>query len=290
MSEGRSLTARARDLVELSKPRLSFLVLCSAATGMWVAPGAIDAWRAALSLFFTAMVVGAANAFNSYLERDIDALMLRTRHRPLPAGRLSPRLALWLAVVASGGALAMLTWVANGLTAALGFLALLLYVVVYTPLKRHSSLAMPVGAIPGAIPPLMGWTTVTGSIDPAGLLLFGILFVWQLPHFIAISLFLKEDYARAGLKVFALVHGERVSRISILVFTIALLPVTLGLVPLQIAGLLYGVSAAVLGVLLLLCAATGLRRVVRPNWARTTFLATLGYLTLLLVALIVDRT
>jgi protoheme IX farnesyltransferase len=276
------------DLLLLSKPRLSGLVMLTSAGGMWLAPGRIGPARAILTVLSTAAVVGAANALNCYLERDIDARMRRTRDRPLPAGRIDPFVALALGMMVPAFALPVLAFTANGLTAFLALLALATYVLVYTPMKQRSTLALFVGAVPGAIPPLMGWTAVTGRIDAGGLALFGLLFFWQLPHFLAISLYLRDDYARGGLKVFAVVHGERATRRWIATSSALLLPASLVLVPLGVAGVAYGVTAALLGAGLIGYAVSGLGRE-GGRWARTFFLGTLLHLTALFVALFLSR-
>ncbi|HTP24803.1 MAG TPA: heme o synthase, partial [Anaeromyxobacteraceae bacterium] len=205
----RPISGIARDVLALAKPRLTLLVVCTAAGGLWLAPGRRNGVTAAALAIGTSLVVGAANALNQLLERHVDARMRRTRNRPLAAGRLEP----WVAVAFGLGlpalALPMLAALTNNLTSALAALALFTYVVIYTPMKQRSSLALFVGAIPGAIPPLMGFSAATGRIDAGGLALFALLFFWQLPHFLAASVYLKEDYARAGLRVFALVHGDR---------------------------------------------------------------------------------
>jgi protoheme IX farnesyltransferase len=287
-----SVTARpsvaqiARDLVALGKPRLSALVLSTAAGGMWLAPGERDSTTAAALLLGTAAVVSAANALNNYLERDSDRLMRRTRSRPLPAGRLEPWVALAMGLGLPAVALPAIAWFTNSITASLAALALVLYACVYTPMKLTSSLALFVGAVPGAIPPLMGWTAVTGRLDLGGLALFAILFVWQLPHFLAISLYLSEDYARGGLRVFALVHGERATQLAAAVTSAVLIPTSLTLVPLGVAGPVYGAFALVLGVGLFAWALTGLGQAApAQRWARNFFLGTLAYLTLLFAAL-----
>jgi protoheme IX farnesyltransferase len=278
----------ARDVVALAKPRLALLVLCTAAGGFWLAPGARDAVSAVALLVGTVLVVGAANALNHLLERDVDARMRRTRDRPLASRRLDPRVAVLLGLGVPTVALPALALLTNPLTAALGALALFLYVVVYTPLKQTSSLALFVGAIPGAIPPLMGWTAATGQLDAGGLALFALLFCWQLPHFLAISLYLKEDYGRGGLKVFAIVHGERATRIWCAVTSLLLVPVSLALVPLRLAGTAYAVIALLLGAGLSAYALTGVTAAGgTPRWARNFFLLTLAYLTLLFAALFV---
>ncbi len=280
--------ALARDVFALGKPRLATLVLCTAAGGMWLAPGRHEATAAVALLVGTTLVVAAANALNNFLERDVDRRMRRTRDRPLPAGRLEP----WVAVVFGLGlpsvALPALAFLTNPLTAALAALALFTYVVVYTPLKQHSSLALFVGAVPGAIPPLMGWTAVTGRVDAGGLALFALLFCWQLPHFLAISMYLKEDYARGGLKVFALVHGERATRAWGAATCLALVPVALLPFHLDLAGAGYAVVATLLGTGLSAYALSGLWQDRASNrWARNFFLLTLAYLTVLFGALLV---
>ncbi len=279
--------AHARDLALLAKPRLSGLVVSTAAGGMWLAPGQLTAPRAAALLAGTILVVGAANALNCYLERDVDALMRRTRDRPLPAGRVDPRTALALGLGVAAFSIPLLALATNALTALLAAVALVTYVAVYTPMKQRSGLALFIGAVPGAIPPLMGWTGVTGRLDPGGIALFGILFFWQLPHFLAISIYLAEDYARGGIKVFALVHGERAAKLWAALTSVALVPVTLSLVPLGIAGPFYGAAASLLGMGLCAHAVSGLCRPGRAlRWARSFFLVTLAYLTLLFIALL----
>lgn len=285
----RTPLAVARDVVALAKPRLAALVLCTTAGGLWLAPGHRDGLSSSVLLVGTSLVVAAANALNNFLERDVDALMRRTRDRPLPAGRLDPSVALAMGLLLPSVALPALALFTNGLTASLASLALFTYVVVYTPLKQKSSLALLVGAVPGAIPPLMGWTAVTGRLDAGGLALFALLFCWQLPHFLAISMYLKEDYARGGLRVFALVHGDRAARNWAAATSLVLIPVSLTLLPLGLAGPVYGVAAALLGGALAGYGLTGLwQRGAAHRWARNFFLLTLVYLTLLFASLLVS--
>lgn len=276
-----------RDVVQLAKPRLSGLVVFTTTGGLLLAPGQVPVARAVLAVLATAAVVGAANSLNCYLERDTDALMRRTRDRPLPAGRLDPVVALALGITVPAFALPLLALTAGKLTALLALVALVSYVAVYTPLKRRSSLALFVGAVPGAIPPLMGWTAVTGRLDGGGLALFALLFAWQLPHFLAISLYLKEDYARGGMKVFSLVHGDLATRrwiaaTGLLLVPVALLPVRLGLADWRYGGVALAASAGFAGFALLGLTARGASH----RWARSIFLATLLYLTLLMAALV----
>lgn len=280
--------ARLRDLVELGKPRITMLVLFTTAVGLWMAPGSLGAIGTFLFLLGTAGLVVSANTLNCWVERESDGLMLRTRRRALPAGRLEPRIALVSGLIVGFGSLALVWATTNPLTFGLGATALLSYVLAYTPLKRVSWLALLVGAVPGAIPPLMGWTALTGELSAPGWVLFGILFFWQLPHFIAISLYLKEDYRRGGLQVLPLVHGDAVARRHLFAYTLLLVGVSLGAIPLGLAGPAYLVSAIVLGAGFVWLAARGLRPVVEAVWARRAFGYSLIYLSLLIGILVLD--
>jgi protoheme IX farnesyltransferase len=200
-----------------------------------------------VTLLGTAGTVGAANALNCWIERDRDRLMARTRLRPLPSGRMESGVALAFGILLAVFSLPLLAMASNGLTGSLGFLALVSYVAAYTPLKPKSPMAMLVGAIPGALPPLMGWTAVTGKIGLGGLLLFGILFAWQMPHFLAIALFRKEEYRSAGYMALPLVRGDDATRVWMLVWTVVLVILSVLLVPLGVAGPFYLAVALVLG-------------------------------------------
>ncbi len=283
-----AIPARLSDFVQLGKPRLSALVLVTAAGGMWLAPGHLAPVKAAIALAMTTLAVAAANALNAYLERDTDALMHRTRTRPLPAGRLEPRAALVFGVTLAAASVASLVFSVNPLCGALAAVAIVSYVAVYTPMKYQSPHAVIVGALPGAIPPLLGWTAVTGRIGPGGLALAAILFVWQLPHFLAIALYLKDDYARAGIRVLPLTHGDRATRACIALYSLLLVPVTLALPRLHVAGPKYFFAAAVLGAGFLGWSATGLQAGAGKRWARGLMLASVAYLTLLFAALALD--
>ncbi len=275
-----------RDLVDLGKPRVTLLVVFTTGTGLWLAPGHLGVVRSLILLVATSLVVASANTLNCWIERESDALMTRTRNRPLPDGRLRPAAALVFGIVLALVSLPLLALYVNPLTAALGLAALAIYVLAYTPLKRVSPISLVIGAIPGAMPPLMGWTAVTDRLDPPGLVLFGILFFWQIPHFIAISLYLKDDYARGGLKVLPVVHGDDVAKKHLIAYTIALVPVSLLLVPLGIAGTAYLVTALLLGGTFLWFGLGGLRPEAGVRWARQTFLYSLVYLTVLVSVLV----
>ncbi len=278
----------ASDLLSLTKPRLSSLVLCTCAGGVWLAPGGLTPLHWLLTLLGTAGTVGAANALNCYVERDVDRAMARTRNRPLPAGRMEPALALRFALALACVSLPVLALGSNLLTAGLGLLALLTYVFVYTPLKAHTDAAMLVGAVPGALPPLMGWTAVTGRLDVQGLALFSVLFLWQLPHFLAIALFRKAEYQAAGLQTVPLRLGDATARLWMLATTALLVPVTLALVPLHLAGRFYLVVASVLGLAFLGVQAYGVLHRLGAGWARRSFFFSLVYLAGLFAALFLN--
>ena len=283
-----SLSTIASDLASLTKPRLSSLVLITTAGGMWLAPGALSPARAIATLLAIAGTVGAANAFNCYIERDVDRLMARTRNRPLPAGRMEPQVALWFGISLVAISLPTLAFEANALTALLGFVALSSYVWIYTPLKARSYTAMLVGAVPGALPPLIGWTAVTGRIQWPGLLLFGILFFWQIPHFIAIALFLKDEYRAAGLKSLPVERGEQVSRAQLLGYALALCLVALLPTLTGMAGWLYGAVALALNAVFITLALQGFIGRLGNPWARKVFRFSLVYLAGIFAALWLD--
>ncbi|HLT31685.1 MAG TPA: heme o synthase [Myxococcaceae bacterium] len=278
-----------RDLVSLTKPRLSTLVLATAAGGMYLAPGSVVPVRAILSVLAIAGAIGAANVFNCYIERDSDRFMARTRNRPLPAGRMEPGVALAFGLLLILIALPLLMLAGNPLTALLGFIAFTSYVFVYTPLKAHSSLgALLVGGIPGALPPLMGWTVVTGRLDAGGLALFALLFAWQMPHFLAIALFRQREYHAAGLTVTPLESGDTSSRWQLLAWSLVLLGVSVLPTTLGFAGVTYLVSAIVLGSVFVGFAVWGVVKRLGAPWARRTFAYSLVYLTAIFAVLMLD--
>jgi protoheme IX farnesyltransferase len=275
-----------RSLVALAKPRITALSVVTAAVGLALAPGepSPELWAAALA--GTGLIVGSANTLNMYLERDIDAKMARTQHRPLPSGRLEPNAALAFGLLQALVGLPLLGWGTNLLTGALGAVALFLYVAIYTPMKQRSSLALLVGAVPGAMPPLLGWTAGSGAVALGGLLLFGILFFWQIPHFLAIAMFRRDDYRAAGLVVMPNEHGDGATRWAIASASVLQVLATLALVPFGLGGPSYLVGASLLGALMLGYGGVGLVCSAGDAWARRLFFITLGYLPLLLALLV----
>ena len=278
------------DLKELTRLRLNTLVVVTTGVGFVLAAGRpFPWWLFVHAILGTTLVALGSSVLNQVMEREADGLMRRTANRPIPTGRIGVRPALLLGVVLSVGGLAYLALAVNYLTSFLGALTLAIYLWVYTPLKRHSSLATVVGAIPGAIPPLMGWTAVRGAIDLPAWVLFGILFLWQMPHFLAIAWLYRNDYERGGLPMLTVLdrHGGITARQMVL-YCGALLPVSLVPAVLGFHGLLYFVAAMVLG-LGYLGASFAFARSRSIRDARRLMLASVFYLPALLAAMLADR-
>jgi protoheme IX farnesyltransferase len=277
-----------RDLAALVKPNITLLVLITTAGGLWLAPGALPGGVLVATLVGTVGVVAAANTLNCYLERNADRHMARTANRPLPAGRMAPRHALALGAILALLSIPTLSLAVNPLTGLLAALALVSYVWVYTPMKRLSAQAVVVGALPGAMPPLMGWTAATGRIEWPGVALFAIMFIWQMPHFIAISLYRQREYERAGILTMPTAYGSRAARWHAVAWSVLLLPVSLSLVPLGVAGWIYGACAGALGLVYVVYAIAGLRTAAVERWAKGFFLYTLLYVSALFAAILLD--
>jgi protoheme IX farnesyltransferase len=285
----RAVPFALRDVIALAKPRITAMVITTTAGGLWLAPRRASLPVASLAMLGTVLVVAGANALNMYIERDADARMERTRKRPLPAGRLAPRVALWFGVALSVASIPILAIGVNLTTAFLALLAHLIYVFAYTPLKPRSHWALWVGAVPGAMPPLLGWTAATAQVDAGGLVLFGILFLWQIPHFLAISIFRRDEYAKAGLLVMPNTEGIATTQSYITVFSFGLVAMTALPFVLGIEGRGYFTFAAVLGALFFATACRGPKVQDPTPWARRLFLFSIVYLTLLFVALVAGR-
>jgi protoheme IX farnesyltransferase len=221
-----------------------------------------------------------------YLERYVDGKMARTRRRALPSGKIGADVALWFGVAQALVAVPLLTFGANPLCGLLGAIALLLYVLVYTPMKQTSIHSLTVGAIPGAMPPLLGWTAQAGSLSMAALALFGVIFFWQIPHFLAIAMFQRDDYRAAGLKVLPVERGEAAARRAIVVTLILQVLVTLVLVPLGLGDGIYLAGAAFLGAFMLGWGVYGLVHSSGNGWARGLFLVSIAYLPILFALLV----
>jgi protoheme IX farnesyltransferase len=278
------LSARWADYYELTKPRMNALVVVTTVVGYAMATrGGWSEWALLLhTIVGTALTAAGASVLNQYVERDLDAKMPRTANRPLPAGRVSPVEALGFGVILSSAGVLYLATLVNPLASALAALTLVTYVFAYTPLKTRTSLCTVVGAVPGAIPPMIGFAAVDGAVTPGAWALFSILFFWQLPHFLAIAILYRDDYAAGGMKMLPVLDpdGAFTGR-QIVLWALALIPVSLFPGVVGMTGVAYFLAAAALGVAFLYfavrCALTGSRAD-----ARRLFLASIIYLPVLL--------
>lgn len=275
------------DLFELTKPRLTGLVLFTTSIGMWLAPQQLALGPTLFTLLGMLGAVGGVNALNMYLERDVDALMERTQNRPLPAGRMAPRTALVFGLVVAAAGIGLLAAGVNLISALITLMAVVSYVMLYTPLKQFTPSALYVGAVPGALPPLIGWTAAMGTIDLPALVLFGVMFWWQIPHFLAIALFRHDDYKRAGILTLPVVKGVSRTKLHVVIGILILIPVSLLLVPLQAASPLYMVTAVIMGLVFLAVGVQGYKKGPLELWARRLFLVSLLYLTVVFASLLI---
>jgi len=277
-----------RDLVALTKPRVSSLVLATAVVGMAIAPGVLGVRRAMLMLLGTWLCVASANALNCFIERDSDKRMLRTRERPLPSGRLDANLARSFGLLLGLVSLPVLALGTNWLTAVLGLTALVSYVAVYTPMKTQSPAALIVGAVPGALPPLMGYAAVSGQIGAKGVLLFALVFLWQLPHVIGLAAYRRDDYVAAGIRVLPAVLGAEATRWHAVTWAFVLMITSFIPTFLGWAGRGYLLVAAAVGCMFLAATLRSLVGSTPAAWGRRVFLTSLAYLPLLFAALLLD--
>ncbi len=282
---------RAAAYFELTKPRVVAMVLLTTLVGFYLGSAErFDLWLALNTLFATALAAGGTLALNQYFERRIDALMIRTQHRPLPEGRLTPPEALVFGIVATVAGCAWLWVAANFLAAAVTAAIALLYLFAYTPLKRVSWLCHAVGAVPGALPPVAGWAAASGRLGVEPLILFLIMCLWQLPHSLSIARLYQSDYARAGISMLPLAggRGNPVDKVILLdcvaLIVAGALPTLLGF-----AGRISLLVAVALGVMML---AFGLRLARTPNAAaaaRRVMFASLFYLPIVFLVIVLDR-
>src|SRR2546421_4867108 len=276
-----------RDYLTLTKPKVQSLLLFTTVTTMYVA-GNPSVGRVVLTCLGGALSAGGAGAINHYLDRDIDAVMRRTRNRPVPAGRISPRAALTYGIALGLASFVLLASTVNVLSAALAMAGLLGYVLVYTLwLKRTTPQNIVIGGAAGAVPPLVAWAATTGRLSGSALYLFAIVFYWTPPHFWALSLLMSDEYRRAGVPMLPVVRGERETRIQIILYSLLLVPVTLLPVAGQLFGGIYATAALLLGGGLVTLALELNRRRDRLSALRL-YLFSLAYLALLFAAMVVD--
>ena len=275
--------------IELTKPKIALMVLVTTLIGYFLGAGGIDSY---LNLFLvmlgTALVGGGASVLNQYLERDTDALMERTRHRPLPSGAVAPQVALYMGTAMCVGGVFQLLWCVNIFAAFLALLSSFLYVLVYTPMKRFTWLNTSVGAIPGAIPPMIGWAGATNDIGAGAWLLFLILYLWQHPHFFAIAWMWRSDYKRGGLQMLPTVeNGEARTIRQGIFFSVLLIPASLLPTLVDLSGWIYFFGALALGLTMLASDIVfSIRRT--DEAARLVLRTSLVYLPVLLLLFIAD--
>lgn len=280
-----------QDYTELTKPRIIVLLLITTAGAMWIASeGQVDGFLMFITVLGGAIAAASANAINCLYDRDIDAKMERTSWRPIPSGRIQPLNALIFAIALAAISFTLLAVYANLLAACLAMSGIATYVGVYTIwLKRSSTQNIVIGGAAGAIPPLVGWAAVTGELSWAAWVLFAIIFVWTPPHFWALALMIRDEYAKVGVPMLPVVKGAEVTAQQILLYTLLIIPVSLLLVfPCNVMGLVYAVSAIGLGVAFIYKATQLLKEPSDRNVARSVFKYSILYLALLCVAMGID--
>lgn len=288
------LSASARssmsDFVALTKPRLNVLVVATSAAGYYLGSTTTPAFAPmAIAVAGTALVAGGAAVLNQVYERDTDALMRRTRMRPLPDGRVATNDASLFGMAIAAAGLLVLGAGANVLSATLALATLISYLIVYTPMKRRSPASTLVGAVPGALPALIGWTAASGALSLGGLALFAIVFLWQVPHFMAIAWLYREDYAKAGFPMLPVIdpQGRRVGRQAV-IYSVLLIPAAVAPSLIGVSGSLYlGFAVVASSALLVLAIRFASGRT--DAAARSLFLGSIAYLPLLWMAMIADK-
>jgi len=285
------MTGSSSDYVTLAKPRLNMLVVATTLAGYYMAGPARANWVVlAHTLIGTTLVASGASAFNQLMEIESDGLMRRTRARPLPAGRLTAKEARVFALVLSLAGIAELALGVNLLTAGVAAATLLTYTVFYTPLKKRTSFATVVGAIPGALPPMIGWAAVRNDLSIQAWILFGIVFLWQMPHFLAIAWMYREDYKAAGFPLLPVVEPDGASTgRQALIYAAALVPLSLAPTVVEMTGIPYLVGASILSVLFLGLAIRFASARTTPS-ARRLFFGSIAYLPLLWILMVLNRT
>ncbi len=279
-----------RDYVKLTKPNVMSLLLFTTLAAMFIAQGGVpNVWLMACTLLGGALAAGSSGALNMYFDRDIDAIMSRTRNRPIPSGRLPALHALVFGIALAIASFAVLALTVNLLAALLALAGIAFYVGVYTLwLKRTSVQNIVIGGAAGAVPPLVGWAAVTGKLDLTAALLFAIVFLWTPPHFWALALIAKGEYAKVGIPMLPVIRGDAETKRQIIIYSAALIVLTLALLPLHVMGITYAVCALALNAAFLAYAV----RVSRDGSIqseRAMYKFSMLYLALLFVAMVVDR-
>ena len=288
-SEALPVVASVRDLISLLKPRVMSLVVFTGLVGLLLAPDSIHPVLAVVAVICIAVGAGASGAINMWYDRDIDAVMARTKSRPIPSGRIEPEVALGFGISLSLGAVMLMGLAVNWVAAGLLAFTIFFYIIIYTiVLKRRTPQNIVIGGASGAFPPMIGWAAVTGDISLASIILFAIIFLWTPPHFWALALYRCEDYEKANIPMLPVISGKKVTRWHIFLYTLALVPVTLAPNLIGLSGLIYGVSALFLGLIFVVLSIATLKESGVKN-ARRLFPFSILYLFLLFVFLIIDQ-
>lgn len=292
ISTQRAVTARARLLayIELTKPRIAILLVLTSAAGFYLGKkGDLDVVLFANAMIAISLLAFGVAALNQYIERDLDELMERTAKRPLPLRTLAPNEALIFGILLCIAAETYLFFAVNTLSAVLGLVVIVGYVLVYTPLKTRTSASTAIGALPGAVPPLIGWTAASNEITLAAWALFAIQFLWQFPHFFAIAMLYKEDYARAGILMLPVVEKDcRLTVRQIVIFALMLFPVSLAPFFLGLSGFVFLAGASVLGVWYLYASIRTARSKSKED-AKRLLLVTVLYLPIFFILMVADK-
>jgi len=277
------------DFVALLKPRVMSLVVFTGAVGMLLAPGTLHPVLAVVAILCIAVGAGAAGAINMWYDRDIDALMVRTRNRPIPAGRMAPNVALGFGITLAVASVSIMALAVNGIAAGLLAFTIFFYIVIYSmALKRRTPQNIVIGGAAGAFPPMIGWAAVNGDVTLASVVLFAIIFLWTPPHFWALALYKRSDYDKAGVPMLPVVAGRKSTAWQMLAYTVALLPVTLLPCVIGLSGAVYGAGALALGLVFMgysvsvICDAG-------ERSARRMFPFSILHLFLIFVLLLVDQ-
>ena len=277
------------DFVALLKPRVMSLVVFTGAVGMLLAPGTLHPVLAVVAILCIAVGAGAAGAINMWYDRDIDALMTRTRNRPIPAGRMAPNVALGFGITLAVASVSIMALAVNGVAAGLLAFTIFFYIVIYSmALKRRTPQNIVIGGAAGAFPPMIGWAAVNGDVTLASVVLFAIIFLWTPPHFWALALYKRSDYDKAGVPMLPVVAGRKSTAWQMLAYTVALLPVTLLPCVIGLSGAVYGAGALALGLVFMgysvsvICDAG-------ERSARRMFPFSILHLFLIFVLLLVDQ-
>jgi heme o synthase len=282
--------AKTQDLLQLTKPKITLLVLIVSYIGMFMAKGeAPDGMLSFFTLLGLGLASSSSSALNNFIDRGIDRIMIRTQNRSLPTGRTKPEMALVLGCLCGASSFVILAWKVNMLTATLSSFALLSYIFIYTLwLKRHSEHCTVIGGVAGALPPVMGLTAVTGEINSTAIILFIILFIWQPPHFWALALLRSEEYRLAGIPMLPVVKGPEATKRQMLYYTIALIPASVLPYFFDITGWIYMALATVMNLIYLGWTIRFIRAPFDPKDSRRLFLFSILYITLIYSFMLID--